>query len=459
MTKISANVLEAVGHTPLIRLNRVTGTLAAKICVKLEASNPGRSVKDRIALAVVEDAERRGFLKPGGTIVEPTSGNMGVALSIVAAVKGYKCIFTIPDKMSIEKIRRLRAFGAEVVVTPTAVPPESPQSYYSVARRITREIPGAYLPMQYDNPANMMAHYRSTGPEIWEQTEGKITHFVAGMGTGGTISGCAKYLKEKHPKCTIVGVDPEGSILAKEFQREKWLWSDSHPYKVEGIGEDFVPKNLMFEFVDSVVTVSDRDSFLMARRLTREEGLFCGGSSGSAVEGALAYAREQQLAKDALVVVLLPDAGEIYLSKMYSDEWMRQNQFLGRNMLIGEVIKAKGGRLSELLSVEVSSTVRDAIAAMNRAGVSQLPVFDKGNLVGSLTESALFQRTMETPDVMDLTVGTLLEPPFPTVAPDEEIFEVVKLLKSAPAVLVRDRGKYQGIVTRFDVVQHLGGES
>jgi cystathionine beta-synthase len=361
--------------------------------------------------------------------------------------------------MSIEKIRRLRAFGAEVVVTPTAVPPESPQSYYSVARRLAEEIPGAYLPMQYDNPANMIAHYASTGPEIWEQTEGKITHFVAGMGTGGTISGTAKYLKEKNTKCMIVGVDPEGSILAKEFHRQKWSWSDSHPYKVEGIGEDFVPQNLRFEFIDEVVTVSDRDSFLMARRLTREEGLFCGGSSGSAVEGALRYAREQRLGKDDLVVVLLPDAGEIYLSKMYSDEWMRQNQFLGRNLLIGEVLKAKGRRHSQLLSVEVTATVRDAIAAMNRSGISQLPVFDKGNLVGSLTESALFQRTMESPDIMELTVGALLEPPFPTVAPDEEIYEVVKLLKSAPAVLVRDRGRYLGIVTRFDVVQHLGGES
>jgi cystathionine beta-synthase len=454
---ILANVLEAVGNTPLIRLNRVTEDLPPIVCAKIEACNPGRSVKDRIALRLVEDAERNGWLKPGGTIVEPTSGNMGVALAIVAAVKGYKCVFTIPDKMSIEKIRRLRAFGAEVVVTPTAVPPESPQSYYSVARRLAEEIPGAFMPMQYDNPSNMDAHYHSTGPEIWEQTQGKVTHFVAGMGTGGTISGTAKYLKEKNSKCTIVGVDPEGSILAKVFNTEKWSWRDSHPYKVEGIGEDFVPKNLLLEYIDSVVTVSDRDSFLMGRRLTREEGLFCGGSSGTAVEGALRYAREQRLGNDKLIVVLLPDAGEIYLSKMYSDEWMKQNQFLGKSVKIGAILEKKTRKLPELLSVEVTSTVREAIAAMNQYGVSQLPVFDKGNLVGSLSESALFQKTMETPDVMELTVGALLEPPFPTVGADEEVDEVMKLLKSSPAVLVRGARKYQGIVTRFDVVDHLGG--
>ncbi len=456
MGKILANVLEAVGNTPLIRLNRVTAGLAATLCVKLEASNPGRSVKDRIALAVVEDAERRGLLKPGGTIVEPTSGNMGVALAIVAAVKGYKCIFTIPDKMSIEKIRRLRAFGAEVVVTPTAVAPESPESYYSVARRLAEGIPGAYMPMQYDNVANAEAHYRLTGPEIWEQTGGKITHFVAGMGTGGTISGTAKFLKEKNPRCSVIGVDSEGSILAKVFKGEPWSWSDSHPYKVEGIGEDFVPKNLLFEHIDDVITVSDRESFLMGRRLTREEGIFCGGSSGAAAEGALRYAREKNLGANDLVVVMLPDAGEIYLSKMYSEEWMRQNQYLGRKLPVGDVLVSKKRKLPRLLSVETTSSVREAIQIINRSGVSQLPVFEKGNLVGSLSESVLFQRTIETPDVMELTVGALLEPPFPTVGPDEDVYEVLKLLKSAPAVLVRDASGYKGIVTRSDVIERLG---
>lgn len=457
MNKILPNVLAAVGNTPLVKLNRVSAGLRATLCVKLEASNPGRSVKDRIALILIEDAEKKGLLRPGGTIVEPTSGNMGVALAIVAAVKGYKCIFTIPDKMSVEKIRRLRAFGAEVIVTPTAVPPESPQSYYSVARRLSEEIPGAFMPMQYDNPSNMEAHYRCTGPEIWDHTDGKITHFVAGMGTGGTISGTAKYLKEKNPDCTVVGVDPEGSILAKVFQRKKWSWNDSHPYKVEGIGEDFVPKNLLFQYIDDVTTVSDRDAFLMGRRLTREEGIFCGGSSGAAVEGALCYARDKHLGENDLIVVLLPDAGEIYLSKMYSDEWMKQNQFLGKSVRVGEILDKKTRPVPELLSVQVTSTVHEAIATMNRSGVSQLPVFDKGNLVGSLTESALFQKTIETPDVMELTVGALLEAPFPIVGPDEEVDEVIRLLKFSPAVLVRDQAKYQGIVTRFDVVEHLAG--
>src|SRR5919109_5376099 len=395
---ILANVLEAVGNTPLIRLNRVTEDLPPIVCAKIEACNPGRSVKDRIALRLVEDAERNGWLKPGGTIVEPTSGNMGVALAIVGAVKCYKCIFTIPDKMSIEKIRRLRAFGAEVVVTPTAVPPESPQSYYSVARRLAEEIPGAFLPMQYDNPSNMEAHYASTGPEVWQQTDGKLTHFVAGMGTGGTISGTAKFLKEKNPKCVVVGVDVEGSILAKVFNGEQWSWIDSHPYKVEGIGEDFVPQNLRVQYIDAVVTVSDRESFLMGRRLTREEGLFCGGSSGTAVEGALRYARARQLGGKDLIVVLLPAAGGIYLLKIYSDEWMRQNQFLGKSARVGDILQAKRRKLPQLLSVETTSTVRDAIETMNQSGVSQLPVFDKGNLVGSLSETALFQKTMESPE-------------------------------------------------------------
>jgi len=457
MNKILPNVLAAAGNTPLVRLNRITAGLPATICVKLEASNPGRSVKDRIALAVVEDAEKRGLLKPGGTIVEPTSGNMGVALAIVAAVKGYKCIFTIPDKMSIEKIRRLRAFGAEVIVTPTAVAPDSPQSYYSVARRLAEEIPGAYMAMQYDNRANTEAHYHSTGPEIWQQTDGKITHFVAGMGTGGTISGSGRYLKEKNPACKVIGVDPEGSILEKEFKHEPWSWRDSHPYKVEGIGEDFLPKNLLLQYIDDVVTVSDRDSFLMCRRLTREEGIFCGGSSGTAVEAALRYARAKQLGEDDLMVVLLPDAGETYLSKMYSDEWMKQNQYLGTSMHVGEILDKKTRKLPELLSVQVTATVHDAIATMNQSGVSQLPVFDKEHLVGALTESALFQKTVETPDVMALTVAALLEPPFPTVGPDEEVDEVIKLLKSSPAVLVRNQAKYLGIVTRIDVVEHLAG--
>ena len=326
--RIAGNVLEAIGETPLVRLSRLAQGIDATVAVKLESSNPGRSVKDRIGLFMVEDAERQGLLKPGGTIVEPTSGNTGVALAMVAAVKGYKCIFTIPDKMSQEKIRRLRAFGAEVVVTPTAVPPDSPESYYSVARRIAEETPGAYMAMQYNNLTNTEAHYLSTGPEIWRQTEGQITHFVAGMGTGGTISGAAKFLKEKNPGVTVVGIDPAGSILAKVVRGEKWTQAEAVPYFTEGTGEDFVPRNLLTEYIDDAVTVTDKEAFLMGRRLAREEGIFCGGSSGASVHGALQYAREKGLGNGALVVVILPDAGEIYLSKMYSDEWMKEKGFL-----------------------------------------------------------------------------------------------------------------------------------
>src|SRR5437773_1590928 len=415
------NVLDLIGHTPLIKLNRLNKGLKPLVLAKMENLNPGFSVKDRIGVSMVEAAERAGVLKPGGTIVEATSGNTGIGLAIVAAVKGYKCIFVMTDKASVEKSRYLKALGADVVITPVSAKPGTPDHYVSTARRIASETPNSFYPDQYSHPANPEAHYASTGPEIWEQTDGKITHFIAGMGTGGTISGTAKVLKEKNPQCTVVGVDPEGSILAKVFNREKWSWGDSHPYKVEGIGEDFVPRNLLFECIDSVVTVSDRESFLMGRRLTREEGLFCGGSSGTAVEGALRYARERQLGENDLIVVLLPDAGEIYLSKMYSDEWMRQNQFLGRSLPVGEILKSKTRPLPELLSVELTSTVRNAIETMNQSGVSQLPVFDKGNLVGSLSETALFQKTMETPEVRELTVGALLEPPFPTVGPDEHL--------------------------------------
>lgn len=325
---IASNVLEAVGDTPLVRLNRLTEGMDADVLAKLESANPGRSVKDRIGLHMIEDAERKGILKPGGTIVEPTSGNTGVAFAMVAAVKGYKCIFTIPDKMSEEKIRRLRAFGARVVVTPTAVPPDSPESYYSVAKRIADETPGSVYLMQYHNLTNTEAHYLSTGPEIWRQTEGKVTHFIAGMGTGGTISGVAKYLKEQNPDVTVVGIDPEGSILAKVVRGQEWTQEEAVPYYTEGTGEDFVPTNLLTEYIDEAVTVSDKEAFLMGRRLAREEGIFCGGSSGASVHGALEYVREKKLGKDALVVVILPDAGEIYLSKMYSDEWMKEKGFL-----------------------------------------------------------------------------------------------------------------------------------
>ncbi|MFA5772274.1 MAG: cysteine synthase A [Thermoplasmata archaeon] len=323
--KIYNNILETVGNTPMVRLNKIPKSegIKATILVKVEAFNPGGSAKDRMAINMLLDAERKGLLKPGGTIVEPTSGNTGIALAMAAAVKGYKAIFTMPDKMSRERVQLMKAFGADVVITPTDVPHDSPKSYYETAKRIAKKIPGAYMPYQYSNQANPEVHYKTTGPEIWEQTGGKVNYFVAGMGTGGTISGIARFLKEKNPKVKIIGSDPVGSIIAKQFYEGKYSEKDVRPYKVEGIGMDFIPPALHLKYLDDIVTVTDKESFTMARRLAREEGILCGGSSGTALSGALKIAKK--LPKNKVVVALLPDTGERYLSKLYSDEWMEKN--------------------------------------------------------------------------------------------------------------------------------------
>jgi cystathionine beta-synthase len=396
--EIAPDILSVIGRTPMVRLSRLAAGLRASVVAKLEMLNPGGSVKDRIGLLMIEDAERRGLLRPGGTIVEPTSGNTGVGLAMAAAIKGYRLVCTMADKQSQEKRDLLRAFGAEVVVCPTAVPPDSPDSYYKVAERLARELPGGFLPDQYHNPRNPEAHYRTTGPEIWEQTEGRLTHFVTGVGTGGTVTGAGRYLKERNPALQIVGADPEGSIYTGAI----------HPYKTEGIGEDFYPGTFDPALVDRWVRVSDRDSFLAARRLVREEAILAGGSAGTALVAALEVAKD--LDERALVVVLLPDSGRSYLSKVFNDEWMRQNGFLDRFPLlarVADVMKDREPGTPELIVVSKSESVRNAIDTMQRYGISQIPVVADGSattvsdIVGSVQEKTMLDRVFREPALVD----------------------------------------------------------
>jgi cystathionine beta-synthase len=447
------NILSTIGRTPLVRLNKITKGIQAQVFAKVEFFNPGGSVKDRIGIGIIEEAEKEGQLKPGGTIVEATSGNTGLGLAIASAVKGYHCIFTMPDKMSIEKIQLLRAFGAEVIVTPTAVPHESPESYTEVAKRIVRETPNSILANQYYNPKNPEAHYQTTGPEIWEQTGGQLTHFVCAIGTGGTISGAGRYLKEKNPSVKVIGIDPKGSVLREYFYTKKFS-PVFKTYKVEGIGQDYVPGVLQFQFVDEVIEVTDRESFLMARRLTREEGIFVGGSAGTAMAGALKYA--EHLGNDDIVVVLLPDTGERYLSKIYNDDWMRENRFLiPEKITIRYVLESKRG-VPDLVSINTKATARKALDLINEHNVSQLPVMEGGKVVGSIEESELMSTLIADPATFDTPVHKLMKPPFPSVAMDEPINHAISFLsKKHPAVLVEDESKVVGILTRYDVIEYM----
>lgn len=452
------NVLETIGWTPLIRLHRVTRGIRTPVYGKAEFFNPGGSVKDRIGLPIIERAEREGKLKPGGTIVEGTSGNTGVGLAIAAALRGYKCIFTLPDKMSQEKVRLLKAFGAEVIVTPTAVPPDHPDNYVMMAKRIAEETPNAILANQFYNQANPDAHYATTGPELWEQTEGKITHFVAAAGTGGTITGVGRYLKERNPNIKIIAGDPTGSILAEYWRSHGEHKIEGSPYKVEGIGQDKLPGTLDMSIVDEYHTVSDRDAFAMSRRLTREEGLFVGGSSGLIAKVSLDLARRLD-DPDALVVTFLCDTGERYLSKLYSDEWMRENQMLeADHVTLGDMLGRKDTSAPAIVSVAPATGVRQALNLMALHDVSQLPVMDGDECVGSVVEATLSQRGLETPALLEATVREVMDAPFPSLTSDEAIELAIKLLsKSTPAVLVVEDGHMQGIVTRSDMLRFMMG--
>jgi cystathionine beta-synthase len=445
------SVLDLIGNTPLVRLDRTAARLSCHLLAKMETQNPGGSVKDRPALAMVDAAEQAGLLQAGGTIVEPTSGNTGVGLALVAARRRYRCVFTMPDKISSEKIQLLRAYGAEVVVCPATVPPEHPDSYYSVAARLTREIPGAFQPDQYHNPANPAAHLASTGPEIWAQTNGRVTHFVAGIGTGGTISGVGRYLKSKRPDIQVIGADPEGSVYSGGGGR---------PYLVEGIGEDFWPNTYDPSVVDRVVTVSDRDSFLAARRLTREEGILAGGSCGTAVWAALEVGRD--LPPEAVVVVLLPDSGRGYLSRIYNDEWMADYGFLTvGTRTVGEVLTAKRTPVPPLVHIHPQETVRAAISVLEEFGVSQLPVLQAepplavAEVVGAVSDRHLLELAFADAGVLDTRVADVMEPPLPTIGTGDGVDRAVTRLQGAPAAVVLDGGHPVGILTRSDLLDHL----
>ena len=462
---VRETILDVIGGTPLVRLSRVTRDLGPAehqptMLAKLEMLNPGGSVKDRIALGMIEAAERAGQLRPGGTIVEPTSGNTGHGLAIAAALKGYRCIFVMADKQSTEKQALLRAYGAEVVMCPTNVPPESPESYYSVARRLARDIPGAFQPDQYSNPENPAAHEATTGPEIWAQTEGRVTHFVCGVGTGGTITGAARYLKAQKPGLVVVGADPEGSVLSGDTVR---------PYLTEGVGEDFFPATFDPALVDRWVRVPDRDAFAAARRLTREEGILAGESCGTALVAALQVGRELTGAAagpDAVVVVLLPDTGRNYLSKLYTDEWMRQHGLLvssGALVRVGALMRERqqGVELPPLVIARTTDTVGATIDRMQRFGISQMPVSEADGdaihgMVGSIAEKGLLERVFRDPGMVTRTVGEAMDPPLPVVAESAALDDAFALLSAgAPAVLAARDGHAVGVVTKLDVLEYL----
>jgi cystathionine beta-synthase len=449
--KVCKNILETIGNTPLVKLNKIVKDFPCDVYAKVETFNPGNSIKDRMALKMIEDAERDGRLKPGGTIIEGTSGNTGMGLAIAAVIKGYKCIFTTTDKQSKEKVDALRAFGAQVIVCPTDVDPEDPRSYYSVSSRLVNEIPNSWKPNQYDNLSNTTAHYEQTGPEIWDQTDGKVTHLVVGVGTGGTICGTGKYLKEKNPKVQVLGIDTYGSVFKKYKETGVFDKNEIYPYITEGIGEDFLPANVDFNIIDHFEKVTDKDAAVMTRRIPREEGIFVGNSAGSAMAGLLQM--KDRFKKGDVVVVIFHDHGTRYLGKMFNDEWMRERHFLEVSRPKAMDMVANHKHL-KLLTVNPDTVVSDALELFNKYNISQIPVKKGEEYVGSLNESYLFTKLIENSEALNRKVSELMQPPFPVVGEKATIEEVSRLItKDNNAVLVRDLGGNVHIITKHDIIQ------
>jgi cystathionine beta-synthase len=446
------NILETIGHTPMIKLNKVTKDIPATVLAKIETTNPGNSIKDRMALKMIEDAEKSGKLKPGGTIIEGTSGNTGMGLAIAAVIKGYKCIFTSTDKQSKEKFDALRAFGAEVIVCPTNVEPEDPRSYYSVSSRLEREVPNSWKPNQYDNLSNSQAHYESTGPEIWEQTEGKITHLVAGVGTGGTISGIARYLKEQNPAIKVLGIDTYGSVFKKYKETGEFDKNEIYPYITEGIGEDFLPANVDFRLIDHFEKVTDMDAALMTREIARKEGIFAGNSTGSAIAGVLQM--KDMFKEGDVVVVIFPDHGTRYLGKMYNDDWLRDRGFLKDGKLTAhDIIQKKESQ--EIITIDCEKTVLEAINTIKSLNISQIPVTQAGMVIGKITESDILDALLENPSLKSQPIKNITTAPFPFVDLNTSIDKISAMInKDNIAVLVEDNGQIE-IITQYDIINAI----
>jgi cystathionine beta-synthase len=450
--EIKNNILETIGNTPLIKLNKITRDFPCTVLAKVDYFNPGNSIKDRMAVKMIEVAEKEGKLKPGGTIIECTSGNTGMGLAIAACVKGYKCIFTTTDKQSKEKADILKALGAEVIVCPTNVEPEDPRSYYSVARRLEKEIPNSFLCNQYDNLANRLAHYETTGPEIWRQTDGKLTHFVCTAGTGGTVTGVAMYLKEKNPSIQVWAIDVYGSLLTKYFRTGKVDMNEVHPYISEGFGEDFVPKNYDMSVIDHFEQVTDKAGAIMARRLAKEEGIFCGYSAGSCLQGLMQL--KNKLKKEDLVVCIFHDHGSRYVAKIYNDQWMIERGFLDVKTF-KDIVSARGTK--KLVTVDPRQTVSDAVNLMKKYDIEHIPVMNGDGPVGAISEGGLFQKIFDNPEIKNSKIESVIEPLYPIVDFDTPVEKLSSLInKENGAVLAKDEAGNFHIVTKYDVIQALG---